>query len=396
MPKKRLTKTIIDHAKYEGKGRSQYILWDTKVPGLGLRIQPSGYKSFVIFYRNEANQQKFMSIGKYGIITLDQARSTAKIELSKVEQGQDPSALKTQKSRGETLEAFSKSFIVEYAKPNKKTWKEDDRYFKQYILPNLGKKKLKQIDRETVYRLHQTLKDSHSVYVANRSLALISTLFNKAIEWGAVPNNQVNPAQNIKKFKEKKRDRWLTEEELIRLNKALTEEENLYAKSAILFFLFTGIRKSELLKAKWDDIKNYGDHCELYLPDTKSGESQYVSLSSAALKLLSTIPRIKDNPYIFVGSKPGHHLVNIRKAWVRIRSRAGIEDARIHDLRRTLGSRMIQSGASLKLVKETLRHKDLKTTEIYARIADSQKRDALEVQGSSLGETFSDYFEADK
>lgn len=388
MSKTRLTKTIIDTAKYEGKGRSQYVIWDAKVPGFGLRIQPSGQKSFIIYYRNKLGQQRSMALGKYGVLTLDQARSIAKIELGNVEKGEDPALKKKQNTMGETFGEFGRSYIENHSKPNKKTWEEDQRYLEQYIYQRFGRIKLKHIDKKAVYDFHQELRKSHSLYVANRALSLISSLFNKALEWGALEAGFPNPTKGIKKFKEIKRDRWLTEQELVQLNAALLNEENIYARYAIVFFLFTGVRKSELLKARWEDVIYNGANSELLLPKTKSGEQQYIHLSQAALQLLKVIPRVKDNPYIFVGGKPGKHLVNINKAWKRIREDAGIQNARIHDLRRTLGSRMVQEGHSLKLIKETLRHKDIKTTEIYARIADSQKQQAIETQGESLGKTF--------
>lgn len=208
-------------------------------------------------------------------------------------------------------------------------------------------------------------------------MALVSKIFNYAKSVKAVPADFINPSLGIKKFNETSRDRWLSTQELSRLNTALIEEPNIYIQKAFILLLLTGARKNELLTAKWEDVD--WDRNELLLQNTKSGEAQKLYLNAASRAHLNELPMVEGNPYIFIGAKEGQHLVNIHKAWIRTIGRACLKNVRIHDLRRTLGSHLVQSGHSLKLIKEILRHKHSKTTEIYARISDQQKRDALEL-----------------
>jgi len=142
--------------------------------------------------------------------------------------------------------------------------------------------------------------------------------------------------KGVKQFKEKKRDRWVKPDELPRLAQAINEEGNFYGSKALWLYLLLGVRRDELLKAKWEDID--WDRNELKLPETKAGQVHYVPLSAAALAIIQELPKQEGNPYILPGEKPGHHLVNIEKIWQRVRKKANVEDVRIHDLRRTLGS----------------------------------------------------------
>ena len=156
----------------------------------------------------------------------------------------------------------------------------------------------------------------------------------------------------------------------------------MFARYAIWLYLLTGARKSEILTAKWEYVD--WDRMELKLQETKSGRTHYIPLSSVAINLLQNIPRVDNNPYIIVGHKAGSHLVNIDKAWRRIRSAADIEDVRLHDLRRTVGSMLVQSGSSLPLIGEILNHSNQATTKIYARFSTDEPRKALESHGQNL------------
>jgi integrase len=200
-------------------------------------------------------------------------------------------------------------------------------------------------------------------------------MFELGRHWGFVPENATNPARGIDKFKEHKRDRWVTPEELPRLAAAITQDPNLYVRAAVWLYLLTGVRKTELLKARWEDVNFV--RCELRLLETKAGRTHYIPLSPPALALLRALPRQEGNPYLLPGAKSGHHLVNIAKSWRRVRKVAGVEDVRLHDLRRTVGSWLAQAGNSLPLIGRVLNHTDPKTTAVYARLGDDPARKAL-------------------
>ena len=150
----------------------------------------------------------------------------------------------------------------------------------------------------------------------------------------------------------------------------------------MVLYLLTGLRKTELLRARRDDVDwNRGT---LHLPDTKSGEEQSATLSGAALAILQSIPQQEGNPYFLCGAKPGHHLVNIEKPWRRIRKAAGLEDVRLHDLRRTTGSWLSQASVDLNLIREALRHQNISTTLTYARLGQDAARDVMEEHGKRI------------
>ena len=153
----------------------------------------------------------------------------------------------------------------------------------------------------------------------NRVVSLLSKMFNEARKMGFVPEDNMNPAHGINRFKEVSRDTWVEPEELPMLAEAIDQDENIYARHALWLYLLTGARKTELLTAKWEDVN--WNRKELKLPETKAGRVHYVPLSEPALKLLSDIPRVEGNPYILPGHKKGFHLVNIDKPWRRIRDR---------------------------------------------------------------------------
>ncbi len=244
-------------------------------------------------------------------------------------------------------------------------------------------KSIKSITRNDVLALHNQIGEK-TPYEANRLLRQLSKMFELAKDWNYLDHSDSNPAKGIKLFKEIKRDRWLTHNELPALIEAVDKEQNLYARIAIWLYLLTGVRKTELLTSKWSDVDF--ERKELRLSDTKAGRVHYVPLNEAAMDLLSRVPRLQDNPYIIPGSIKGKHLVNIAKPWGRIRKEAKLEDMRLHDLRRTVGSWLAQSGNSLHLIGKVLNHSNQSTTAVYARFAQDDVRDALEGHGKMLME----------
>jgi integrase len=170
--------------------------------------------------------------------------------------------------------------------------------------------------------------------------------------------------------------------------KAIDTETNVYVRAAIWLYLLTGVRRSELLRSEWSDV-DWGQRM-LRLPQSKGPalrgveEEEHASLSGPALVLLQSIPREEKNPYILPGAKKGRHLVNIAKPWGRIRTAAGVQDVRLHDLRRTVGSWMSQSKVDLNTIKSALRHASIATTLTYARLGADSAREAIEDYGQRV------------
>ena len=383
----KLSKIIVDKLTYsrepviKSNGSIHYpqeIVWDDAQPCFGVRIYPTGKKSFVIFYRING-QQKIKTIGRYGVFTLDEARAEARKRLMTVALGEDPMA-DHQKDR-QTMKVLCDDYIERHAKPKKKSWRDDVKRVNNKILPAWAKRSVESISRADVAALHSRVGKTAPVE-ANATVRLLSKMFNLAAAWGYVPDNHANPAKGIEFYHEKKRDRWVTPVELPRLAEAIDTEHNPYIRAVMWLYLLTGARKSELLNAQW---QHYDPEArELRLPDSKTKRIHYIPLNESAVAILEQLPRQEDNPHIFPGQIKGNPLVNISKPWNRIRKRAGVEDVRLHDLRRTVGSWLAQSGNSLHLIGHILGHSNQSTTAIYARFGQDHAREALEAHGKRI------------
>lgn len=376
-----ITKKDIEGFKYRGIEPQRDIRWDDSIPGFGVRVYPSGKKAFVLSYRID-NRKHLLTLGRFGApLTLDQARKIAFQELGKIHSRINPLDKRKQLSKEQTVRILCDAYLLRYAKIHKKTWREDERRINRHILPKWGSHLVKSINRNDIAAFHAQL-GRKAPYEANRILRLLSKIFELAGQWGFVDESSPNPAKNIRLFKEEKRDRWLKPTEVPLLIEAIEQEPNKIAAQAIWLYLLTGVRKSELLQAKWEDID--WDRKELKIPDTKAGRIHYIPLIEPAYELLKSMEHANNNPHILPGHIKGKPLVNISKPWKRICRKAKIENIRLHDLRRTVGSWLAQSGNSLHLIGKILNHSNQSTTAGYARFAQDQGRQAMEEYGSKL------------
>jgi len=390
----RLTKSVIQGLRYAGRlARSKKapakeywtrdVRWDDEIPAFGVRVYPSGRKAFVLFYRHGA-KQRLIALGDFDPhgASLDEFRKRARRELNKVEEGKDPLEEKRRITQAKTFGDLLDRYINDYAKQRKKTWKKDQRRFELYVPKDWRSRKAGHITFEDISDLHRRVGDRGAPYEANRLIEILRKAFNLAPKWNMVDQILPNPARGIERFPEKKRKRWVRPDEMKEIAKAIDAEENVYVRAAIWLYLLTGLRRTELLEAKWSDI-DWGQRM-LRLPQSKGPalrgveEEEFASLSGPALVLLQSIPREEKNPYILPGAKKGRHLVNIAKPWHRVRKAAGVEDVRLHDLRRTVGSWMSQSKVDLNTIKEALRHASISTTLTYARLGADPARAAIE------------------
>lgn len=381
--------TIRDVKKlvYEETKTGKQILWDvdgtgtgTPLSGFGVRVYPTGKKSFVLFYRVKGRQH-LKVLGQFGALTVEQARDRAAKDLTVVLDGKDPLEEKNKAAKGTRFDAFCEMYIERYAKQHKKSWLEDQRRIDKYLKPEFGTHRVDAISRNDIARLHSRLGSEYP-YAANRCIEQLSKMFKLAQDWGLIEHGAVNPASSIQSYRETKRDRWVKPEELPLLAKAINEEKNFYGRQALWLYLLTGLRRDEVLTLEWQNVDlNRG---EIRIPETKSGRIHYVPLSAPAAKLLADLPRREGNPYVVPGEKPGQHLVNIEKIWRRVRKQAKVQDVRLHDLRRTVGSWLAQSGNSLHLIGRVLNHSSQSTTAIYARFAQDHVREALEKHGAQI------------
>ena len=372
-----LTKRELDRLEYEAGGPRHQILHDPDLAGFGVRVYPTGRKVFFVRYRTAGGRrgrERWLTLGRYGELTLHQARERARDILAAVRSGKDPADEREAARTGISLAEFAPLYLTQHAKRAKKSWREDERRLNKHVLPALGRYRLDAITRANVAQLHRTISETSPVE-ANRVLALISVLFAKAVEWEHLPETAPNPAAHVQTNRERSRDRWIKPAELPSLMSAIEAEESPYIRAAFLLYLLTGLRRSELLRLQWKHVDL--ERREIYLPDTKANRAHMVPLSAPAAELLAELPRQSNNPYVFPGRDRGH-LYDMKRPWLRIRERSGLEDIRLHDLRRTVGSHLAINGASLPLIGKVLNHSNPSTTQIYARMSEDPARAALE------------------
>jgi len=330
-------------------GEKPFWIRSSHSPGLCLKISKS--KKTWMYERRFQGSHFKISLGTYPETSITEAKSEAeKISASLTETGTIPPQFYKLKDLW--------NFYYSRHGQHKKTAREDARIFKQFFsawssLP------LHQITRRRVSILHNET-GLKAPYAANRMLALLSSIFNRAIEWGLL-DLDINPCKGIKKFREKRRRRYLSTDEVPNFLNALAKEQNHLWRGFFLLSLLLGQRKSELLAMQWNHI--HWDAGLWRIPDTKSGVPHEVPLPDQATEILRKIP--KTSIYVFPGKNKTGHLVNPYKAWARIRVHAGTQDLRIHDLRRSLATWLAAQGESISMIQALLNHQSQRTTEIY-------------------------------
>lgn len=383
-----LTKKAIQEAPVPKAGRD--YLRDDKEAGLEVQITPTGKKTFQV--RGQYKRRDIrVTLGECSLFSMEQARNWAKTVKSKLAQGINPNEEKRQQRAAEerakaemTFADLFALYLERHSRPNKRSWKDDTLAYQTYLASPFGTKKVSAVKREDVIALHSRIAKEGKPTRANRVLALISSVFGRAIEWGILHEN---PCLGIRKHKEQARERFLSGDELRRLFEALEEEANIVCRDFFLVALLTGARRTNVLEMKWSDIDFSASIWSI--PQTKNGTPQTVPLVPAVIEVLQRRLEAKLktkllNPFVFPGHGKTGHLVEPKSAWKRICERAGIEGVRIHDLRRTFGSWQAITGASLPIIGKTLNHKSQSATAIYARLDLDPVRASMEKAAQSM------------
>ena len=363
---------------------ASYFVWDSEVTGFGVRVMPSGAKSYQVQYRKGGRTRR-ASIGRHGAVTVDQARRHARELLGDVAAGRNPVEEIARHRRAPTVAALCDRFFEDHARGRCKpsTQAEYRRNLDLFIKPGIGTLKVVDVERRDIADLHHGLR--HIPYQANRMLQVLSKMFNLAEVWGLRPDGS-NPCRHVPKFPEKKRERFLRHAELERLGAVLSAaetdgRETPHVAAAFRLLMLTGCRLGEIQTLKWDHVTAFG----LELPDSKTG-ARLVPLPDVARELLDRLPRLPDNPFVIIGDKPGQHITDLQRPWRRLRAAAGLDDVRIHDLRHTYAAHAASSGVPLAIIGRILGHTQYQTTMRYAHLADAPVREAANQNAGAIGE----------
>lgn len=372
------------------------IYWDDKIIGLGLRITNSGSKSFVLRYVVNGRERKY-TIGAYPALSTTAAREIATKLKGEIIKGIDPLEVKQSSYKAPSFKDLSVEYLkLSHETKRVKTSSEYQSMINKYLLPNFANRKLSSVTKKDLEKLHSSLKEIP--YRANRILQLLSSMFNLAISWNWLDKN---PVKDIKKFKEDRRHRFLSDSEITKLIEVLNQQKSQAGVNIIKLILLTGSRKGEVFSARWQDFDFESGVWIKPASLTKQNKTSYIPLNKEALKILVEMRKniikdedLKNTPedqiisnqtYLFYNPKTKSNIVDIKKFWQKICKQAGIENARIHDLRHTFASSLVNSGVGLEVIGKLVGHSNTKTTERYSHLINSTLRQAAEVFGSKIG-----------
>jgi integrase len=383
--RKRLTKAMLEKIQ---PGEKDIFVWDSEVVGFGCKITTHGARTYFVFYRTFSGQQRRIKVGTVSAISTDDARKLARKWLTEAAEGKDPGGRRKAMRQAETVADLIKLYL-EYAGGHKKprSLKEDRRNLEKHVKAAWGTRKAESITRADVARLHHAMR--HTPTAANRVRAVLSNMFAMAETWGLRAEGS-NPVRGVKPYKEERRERYLSPEELARLDEALETVETARLESpqavaALRLLLFTGCRLSEVLNLEWAHV-DFEEGC-LNLPDSKTG-ARKVYLNTPAAELLARLYRGRDetSPWVWAMENRNKRLYELENPWRRIRKRAGLEDVHIHDLRHTFASMGAGMGMGLPQIGKLLGHTQAATTQRYSHLAPNPARAAAEVTGAALVE----------
>jgi len=402
---KHITKRIVDGAELKPK---RYEIWDSDLSGFGLRISPSGNKSYILRYRPEGGgrsaPKRFLTIGKHGVFTPEQARTKARKILGAVLNGDDPAKELKSKRNELTLRELIDFYDQEGANHLKDRTKQYTlSRLRNHAVQLLGNRKITDIRVSDVERMIKHVaagKTARTLNAGSRKQSIfrggsgaaakvardLSAVFTFAIREELL---SVNPCLAARKPKDGKRDRYLKMYEVVRLGDALKAVEkdgaNKMATNIIRLLLLTGCRRDEIAGLKWSEV-DFENSC-LRLEDTKTGKS-IRPMGAPALTLLSQQSRILETEYVFPsigGANAGKTFYQgTKRIWKRVRKLANLEDVVIHTLRHTVGSAAVSAGESLAITGALLGHVNSRSTDIYAHVAEDPAKRAADRVSATL------------
>ena len=381
----KLNRTTISRRTVERlEAERDTVYWDSELLGFGVRVYPTGRKVYVVQTRADGKDGKRVTVGRHGVVTPEEARRRAAYIVSRIKAGVDPVPEPlAAEANGPTVAELAATYLEEVVAVRLKPASAYSyrNTIEKHILPRLGRKRALSLDHAAVSAFHHAL--ARTPAAANRAVEMLFRIYRAAEERESIPEGS-NPCGQVAMNRQRRHERFLTDEEFRRLGRVLDEAEagggaTGHAAVAIRLLL-TGCRKSEVLKLRCDDVDIAAR--EMRLRDAKTGP-RTVQLSPAAAAALARAPRVEGNPHVVPGMRPGSRMCDLQRPWERIRKRAGLEDMRLHDCRHSFASRALALGESLPTIGKLLGHSHIQTTARYAHLArDSVHESARRVSDS--------------
>jgi integrase len=379
--KKRLTDRTVLALTAPNEGNKIY--WDGagSVPGFGVRVTAAGHRAFILNYRTRTTKrERRITIGSPPAWTLAAARESAAEHRRRIDGGDDPLAELAAGRAAPTVADLAERFMAdELPKRRESTRVDYSAIIRSYIFPALGRLKTAEVRHADIEKLHRKIAET-APYRANRTVAILSRMFNLAIKWQMRTDN---PAKGIERRPEEKRERYLSPAEIVRLAEALAARPGASA-NAVRLLLLTGARRNEILSAEWSQFDLQSGIWVKPAAATKQAKLHRVPLSAPALQLLIEMRgKAGPSPFLFP-STDGKPQAGLKRFWRTICRDAQLDGVRTHDLRHTFASVLASSGLSLPIIGQLLGHSQPGTTARYAHLLDDPLRAATERAGAII------------
>lgn len=365
-------------------GLKKIDFFDRNQRGFMLEVRCSGGKTYYQRYTDERGRERQFKIGPADILSLSAARRKGRQVQAEALVGDDPQNRRIEMRAIPTLAELVRDRYLPHVKSYKRSWCTDETVLRIHILPVLGSQYIDQIRAEQIAALVGRMREKdYATGTTNRVVIVLRHIFNLARKW-RVPGITENPTTGINLAPDVNRERFLSLEEAQRLVVSIEQDENTVAAKAIMLLLLTGARRNEITQAKWEHLD--WDQKSLLVPLSKSGKPRTISLNGAAVALLQAIRPIDGCEYIFPSPVTLRPSPSLYFPWQRIRVRAGLPDLRLHDLRHSFASFLVNRGVSLYVVQGLLGHGHTRYTQRYAHLAPDTLREAAETVGSVIAD----------
>jgi integrase len=391
MPIQTITLSLLSSINLEKNPPKRVVCYfDTEIKGFCLELRPSGGMTYYFRYRDHAKVVRLIKIGRVEEIDLSAARVKAYDIKALINEGGDPKVEYARLLSFPTFGEFIAERYLPFIKVRKRSAWMDETLLRNHLLPIFSAYRLNRIKRADIIKMHHAAKaKGFADGTCNRWLILMRFIFNCAIRWELLPLD-ANPCKGVELFADNgARERYLTAEEVGRLFEVLDSRANDQLAKIVKILLYTGARKREILDARWEFVDL--EKRVLKVPLSKSGKPRFIALSDAAVELIQSLPRKPNVPWLFFNPKTMRPLVSVFCAWNTVRKAAGIPELRMHDLRHSFASFLVNSGRSLYEVQRLLGHYDPKVTMRYAHLSQDSLVDAANVVGKIEGVKYLKY-----